>query len=469
MNMSVKQRDYWLVLVMLLSMEFISYFVLLNPTVELLVTIMIILIFFSLAFFRPTWLCYISIAELVIGSKGYLFQLTIGSTAISWRMMMFAILLLVALIKIVKKRNFKIFGNFPRALIWLFAWLCVAGLWGLIRGNSSANVYFDVNAFLYLLIFIPWLVILPTDPNWRSRALTILLAGATIVGLESWLMLLLFGQDLSVLPTIYHWIRNTGVGEITLINGHLYRIFLQSQIYCLLIFGLTLVVWIRGQAASWWWWPMMFSGLGVIISLSRSYWLGLGAISIWCLYILLRPHTAKAWRRLSVVIPVGLLIWILISWAVNWPSPWPIHGRGGNANVIIARLHTSGAADASTARQNQFHPLIQAIIRHPVIGSGFGTTVTYYSTDPRVRGWRTTAAFELGYLDLWLKIGLIGLGLYAWWVINTMRLISRNNLSVYFLAGMIALLVVNLTSPYLNHPLGLGWILLASIYARGNS
>ena len=51
------------------------------------------------------------------------------------------------------------------------------------------------------------------------------------------------------------------------------------------------------------------------------------------------------------------------------------------------------------------------------MGRGFGATVTYQTRDPRIladngSGEYTTYAFEWGWLDIWLKLGIFGLAAY---------------------------------------------------------
>jgi O-antigen ligase len=151
----------------------------------------------------------------------------------------------------------------------------------------------------------------------------------------------------------------------------------------------------------------------------------------------------------------------MMIWAISFPA-FTLHGQ---ANAVVSRFNGAGSADAATARRNQIKPLFTAVADHPILGSGFGKTVTYFSTDPTIQGYRTTTAFELGYLDLWLKLGLVGVIIYVWWIIGLWKKIAKTMWSIPFIIAGVALVVIHLTSPYLNHPLGLGWLMLTSLFA----
>ena len=91
----------------------------------------------------------------------------------------------------------------------------------------------------------------------------------------------------------------------------------------------------------------------------------------------------------------------------------------------------------------------------------------------------TTFAFEWGYLDLWYKMGILGplayLGLIGSILLTLWRAIKNQSemilsginirgLSLGLFAALIALTVVHFFTPYLNHPLGIGFIILSSIF-----
>ncbi|MDD1463721.1 hypothetical protein MEO39_27495, partial [Dolichospermum sp. ST_sed2] len=74
------------------------------------------------------------------------------------------------------------------------------------------------------------------------------------------------------------------------------------------------------------------------------------------------------------------------------------------------------------------------------------------------------------YLDTWIEIGLFGLITYLFLIINLFRYGIKlyhqyseqqleSSLILGFLAGIIILASINVTTPYLNHPLGIGYLL----------
>lgn len=459
------QRQYWMWLLGFVVVEILSWLAFQSRLSEQIMTAILTAGALWLAWRRPAWLAVATVAELVVGSLGRLFYFSLGDGLISLRMILVVSLLLRTVIDLVRQRGQERPPLPNKALMIFFAWIGLAGLIGVLRGNALAAVYTDINAFGYVAAILGWWMYLPRLADWRATLIAVLLAGASMVAVKSWLMVLLFGQNVSFMPELYRWIRRTGVGEITLINANVYRVFFQSQVYAVLALCLTLAGWIFKRAPGWWLWPMTLAGLGAYISLSRSFWLGLGVVLAVILGAALQASHGKVRSRMFIILPVAGIIWLSTNWALNFPRLWPASGQPGRATLLQARLHSPGSTQASTARLNQLPPLFRAINRHSLVGSGFGTTVRYYSTDPRIRGWRTTSAFELGYLDLWLKIGLIGLGLYVWWLWSTAQRLWSTPWRWYFLLPTIALVVINATSPYLNHPLGLGWLMLSMIYA----
>lgn len=448
----------------MMVVEFLSWLVFGHPGAANLACLAVILATFIVGWLNPPWLAYIGMGELIIGSKGYLLSVSYGGHVMSLRIVLFvATVILVALLA--WRRRITFFWKTPLSipLISLMLWLGLAAVWGLAQGHQTLDVFLDLNAFGYIGLWWCWWSLLKNDPHKASMITMVVLSGVTIVGIKSWLMVVLFGQPLDNWSGLYHWIRDTGVGEITKISANYYRVFFQSQIFGLYVLLTAWMLAIQNRSR-WIWWAATISALAIIISLSRSFWLGVVGGLMTILFIVGQNKWWTKLKHLWMVIPTAVLAIGLFFWAVNFPYPWTIGSSAGRGNAVVTRLKSAGSAAAFTARQNQIQPLLQAIAVNPVIGRGFGQEVSFFSTDPRIKGWRTTTAFELGYLDLWLKIGLIGLGLMTWWIIKILLRLSHTKW-IILIPSVIALGVVNATTPYLNHPLGLGWLLMVGLLA----
>lgn len=445
-------------LLVLVGLEAASWISFRTDTSWLLVGILLTVI--VVGWRRPAIVAYASIAEALVGGKGYLLQLSIGQTAISGRMVLFTIAIIMSLRYLVPWWA-EIRTKFSNTtLLLLVTWLVLSTVMGFVNHHQYSLIYTDANAFLFLLLLPAWWILLRHDQHWQSRVLGIAFAAVTIIGLKAWLVMLLFGENVHRLRDLYLWIRTTGIGEVTYMNHNAYRVFFQSHIVSLVVMLWLLTARSARQWQRWWWAPLLTSGLGVYLSLSRSLWLGgtvaLSALILWLIFTRRWRHIVRLW----VIVPVGIFAWAMMVWALSWPG-FTLTGT----NPVGTRFQADDAVNAATARQNQFRPLINAISRHPVIGSGFGQTVTYFSTDPSYQGWRTTTAFELGYLDLWLKIGITGIALFGWWVFRLWRGLRISPAAAAWRVSVLGLLVVHLTTPYLNHPLGLTWLMIIWLVA----
>ncbi|EKD46172.1 MAG: hypothetical protein ACD_68C00120G0001, partial [uncultured bacterium] len=137
----------------------------------------------------------------------------------------------------------------------------------------------------------------------------------------------------------------------------------------------------------------------------------------------------------------------------------------------------SGEA-AARSRWNLIPPLWQNIKQAPILGLGFGAKTTFTTPDPRYlainpSGQLSTYSLEWAYLDIIVEMGAIGLlvilifaGKIVWR--GYKNLIKNNdNFSQAVIFGLLTSLIIVLTThfftPYLNHPLGLGILIAATV------
>lgn len=428
---------------------------------------------------------WIVIAELVIGSKGYLFSMNIGSYSVSIRLGLFCVVVFIWLVTQIIKRRINFFRS--KLFVWFMVFIA-AIMGGIINGyfhdHLLKNIFLDANGFLYFgLIFVFYDVI--TNRRKISTAIEIIMAGVTGVAIKTICLLLLFASHASFLQSLYRWVRDTRVYEITLISHNFYRIFSQSQIYCLLLMIILLMV-------------LIFKGLPkiikdnrgivyiyiattttILISYSRSFWLSI-AITLMIMAFIIHKYYKFRIRKIFITGAIITFVFaaevILILFIVNIPH-WLESGGGGVSlsGLVEERLGDTNEV-ALQSRWNLIKPLTLEIQKSPMIGQGFGSEVTYITEDPRVvastGGIYKTYSFEWGYLDLMLKIGIIGLFIYALFLYKIFEL----GINVYkkcvdeeaaiiigFLLAFVSILVTHITTPYLNHPLGIGFIMFCAV------
>ncbi len=487
---SLRQQPLRLAFLGIVILELLSFFGWAVPVLGnvVMLAILAIVLVLSLADLRTG--VAVMVAELCIGSHGYLFAFINDGLSVSLRIGLFLVVCSVAVLRAIQARQLEFWKSSLRwPLFALMLAVALAALRGWQTGNGFANVFFDANAFMFLAAVIPFWQALrsPDDLLYVAKfAFVAVIANTTKV----LLMIYMFSHDLWwALPETYRWIRDTRIGELTEVTDTFFRIFFQSQIYA--AFALCVVtvylVW-RWSGKTW---RQALSDRSIrastgvltlllastLVSLSRSNWLGL-TVAFLVLPVLLTiarlpvlSWTLRAYASV-VVATVGSLVLIAALLLV----PIPPNNGWFSASMFGNRAFDKEAGVGS--RWALIGPLWTAIKAQPLIGKGFGTEVTYKTQDPRLlaqnpSGIYTTFIFEWGYHDLWLKLGLIGLIVYGVFILTLLRrgIQSLRNSPLdgqkVFLLGMtmalLALLTTHTTSPYLNHPLGISFLLLYGI------
>ncbi len=411
-------------------------------------------VFFVLTCRRTEYGLVIIFAELILGAQGYL----VSWRGLSLRIMFFLIFMVVALARLYIERadlqeklreDSHLLGVWGIFLVWLG--------WSFLNGwlhNEAGAVFFDANAYFFLALF-PLCWYFWRTNRWPSALLNDVVAGTlAALGMFTFGMYLLFTHDLwaPVSLTIFRWLRDTKLAEPTNL-GSTWRFFMQSQVFVLFGFFVVSQAWVKKEL-SWVTSFLALSGLFflLIVAFSRSFLVGLGSGLV--VFLLVSLRTA-GWRRVLQYSLLGAAALVLALGLSRALAQHPLN------NGTVARLEVTGDASWIT-RKNELWPLWQKIKEHPFIGSGFGTALAYESADPRHVGQYTTFAFEWGYLDMVSKFGIVGLLLYGWWLILSVKLNKEADWK--HLAPLAALLTLNLVTPYLNHPLGLGYIYLATFW-----
>jgi hypothetical protein len=396
------------------------------------------------------------VLEFLIGSKGRL--LVYGADAandggISLRIILFVAFLIGWFVARIRKAKIHVSTPFL-ALTALVGYALWRGL-----ALHQPFIFADANAWGVLLLLIPAYDLVRLDrAAFTSTLKRVAMVGVAWIILKSIALFFLFSHafDANFLESAHRWIRRTGVGEITTLgDGGVARVFIQSQIYALL--G---AVWLAMDAARrnvgrQHWSALALCLLTVLISFSRSFWIALAAGFFLCLLLVLRR---KSWLWFKGMLIAGILSFLALIGIAWFPLPWST--AGNPVDWFTARVETGESA--ATSRWELLPILVDKAMESPILGHGFGTTVTYQSADPRVvaqtGGQYTTYAFEWGWIDLWIKFGILG-PIVLLWILGSIAYRRPDLIPV-----LGALATVHMFTPYLNHPLGLIFLILCAAF-----
>ena len=506
----------WTFLLIILA-ELLSLTIYLLPPLNQAVFLIIILLTLILSLMKLEYGFYLLLAELFIGGQGHLFDLNINGLTISIRMGLFLVILGAWIVKSqnyisrLKAKSYHRQGGIPPSIknMWrdkltakslIYFLLYTAILFGIVNGltnNNLTNVFFDANAWLYFAL-IPVFLTVIKDQKILENIFQILVAATSYLSLKTIVVLFLFSRNFAGVGSwFYHWLRASGVGEVTYISGTLFRVFFQSHVYVLISLLIVLFFLINqfkikgGQKFTPHFIYIYLASLAIFISQSRSYWVGAFVALIFLIVILIWLAKIKI-KKIALI--TAIIAFSLIS------QFYLIELITGNyaGNLVAQRFKNLPQEAAGISRLNQLKPLSEAIFQKLIFGYGFGKTLTYESRDPRILqthpdGIYTTYAFEWGYLDIALKLGVVGLGIYLALIgylfylglknyklqitnykqisnlkfqipktksLNDALQTTSYQLQAGLLIGLITLIVTNIFSPYLNHPLGIGYVML---------
>ncbi|MBP9869244.1 O-antigen ligase family protein [Patescibacteria group bacterium] len=475
----IQSKPLWVKWVFaIIALEVISLATVFVPEARAIATILAGGIMALVAIRRPEIGLAALLAELAIGSKGALLKIPEGAEVdggTSLRIVLtFAFLVGWFVNYLQSKPRWKEIRSFPKER---WAWIALGGIvfWGTVRGATLHNAFFmsDANAWVYLILLVP-----VVDIATRNREKLIEQGWAALAAALLWLpiktlaLLYVWSHTIKSLShPLYLWVRRTGVGEVTLVTGNLFRVFIQSQIYALVgFFGILLA------PKDFFWsalgkWLIIGSAVSLMIGLSRSLWIGLAFGGLVLLGLVWKTQGKKEilpvfGRGIFAVLVAGIIIGQLISF------PLPRIEAGSLKTLFGSRVGTGDAAAES--RWNLLPILVNKIKEAPILGSGFGASVTYASKDPRIlaqnpNGMYTTYAFEWGWLEHWIKFGILGIPIMLWVLISLGRRVwiseAPLNFRIAFVATFVGLAALHVFTPYLNHPLGFGVLLAGEALA----
>jgi len=342
------------------------------------------------------------------------------------------------------------------------------------------NLFLDFNAWLYLLLFFPFLYVYRDKSDdsfiFYKNIKKIFFYVTLFIALKTLFLFFIFTHYFPYFSSqIYHWLRFNGIAEITRLEDGFSRIFLQNQIFVFFSFFIV-------------WWQAIFKRnkknlylLGIfattiVLSGSRSNWLSFVLVaSLALVFVYYKLGLKKSLKAVSTFFISFLIAYVLLFLITVFPYPMQGDYIAFSLKQISGRAMQINSEAAVSSRWSLLPIMKDAILEKPIFGYGFGKTLKYRSSDPRVlevnpSGEYVTYAFEWGWLSIILKMGLVGfLILIAVLLLIVRFFLQQSKEKIeddYFpiVLSLLMLSIVHFFSPYLNHPLGMGFLLISIFY-----
>ncbi len=407
-----------------------------------------------LYFKKPTYAWYLVLAEIFLGGSGHFVEFY----GLSIRTLFLVVYVCLYTGHQILTRHKRAELLIPRTLYLLLGTFILSVLWaalsGMLHHNATKLIIQDVIPFAFFALLLPahQLVKDKSSYPFLIRLALVFIFGSALFSL---LTLILFSTGTTLLQgSYYHWFRDIVGGKLTNMGNGFWRIVAPEH---LLVLPITLVVssLLMRQKRNTLLYAALLACLFILtINFSRGYFLALFVALIPLLY----KHTFKQWFTTSAITCASiLLIFCTTSFMASAGTTFGLELFG-----LRIQSFTSPRIEESTyTRSALLTPIVQKFKSHPIVGSGFGSTVTFIN--PVTQKEITTPQFDWGYFEIITEFGLIGALVYfflvAFIIYLTILYIKTTTLHPDFLVGilggLVSLLITNITAPALAHVFGI--------------
>lgn len=404
--------------------------------------------------------------ETILGNSGA--WLSFGPVRL--RMIIFALCFVTAVPKMIEKLLILLKNRFILSCIVFGLWILIAVYIGLKNGNNTEYIVSNVTG--YLTIGLAPAIILYVDTFKKSHNVELL---TTVLINTSLILAIMVSIIHFVIPFFTHkeimefseQLNNISFGGFSFVSGGMYRIFLRSEIY----FQIAIIVaisreltkekisWVNGFVIS-------LLAFGMLLSLTRSFWIGALVGLVFLIYF--RRKDLRKVLKLAIV-SLSLLSMLIVTSMIIYR---------GNSIILVAMNRIESGLDVPSEeipspsnpdnisdgiRTEIFTSLIKRISESALIGNGMGAEIEKNS-----EGGNT----EYLYLDLTMKLGIVGLLLFFLMYIELFLVFMKNrrrlrsekpSYSDGYICALISVMVSSFFNPYLNNPIGLVFFLCVAL------
>ena len=288
------------------------------------------------------------------------------------------------------------------ALLWSAygAWLVVATVEGVLRHNNTTQLFYEAKAIVYVVGGFALAAGMPIRRLVEGRALPALLR---------------LTAGLALLLDVFTETHKSVNFNLPLLPLSGFGLFGSETATILVTIGAVALLADLAKPKSHWRAGLLFLpiGLGAVVTNQRAALLSLGATALVLLLAAFGPTARRRLKVTSTSVVLALLSALaVVSLVIVVPAT--IHQRPVQvpfATQLNQTFHSQGKAESAQDRINQLQQAFVLIPQHVFIGWGLGVEYTYYELGAK-KFVVTNLTHDI-FLDLWLRSGLIGLGLFV--------------------------------------------------------
>lgn len=430
-----------------------------HNVLQALVVFLLVFALGILFFKNPDWAWMVVLGEIFLGGSGHLFEF-FGLSLRTLFVLTFLFLWTVFAFTDPEKRHQlklpnKLFYGFP--ILWLF--VAIAAVIGILNGHGAVAVIQDSIPFAFFLILLPSFHLFRQEKiqHYFIRLVIVFLIGSALFSLFTFILFRLGISELQ--DPFYKWFRDVIMGKITIVTDYYFRIVAPEHLLIPPIMLIISSLLMRDEKHHQMWRFLFILGSIILaLNFSRAYLLGF----VIGLAVLLYKHKLHRWIKVSIWSVATLII---IFTGVNLISSfgkslgWEIVG------IRVGSFVTPHIEESAQIRMALLPSIFQMIKSHPILGNGLGAAVTFI--DPITLTETSRRHFDWGYLELWAELGAIGTlwfllvigGILVHLIKKIEMLSDYHDLHMGLLGGLIAMLIINITTPALFHVLGVFYLI----------
>ncbi len=389
------------------------------------------------------FLGFLVVLDLVYGGAGRV----IAFGPLTPRYLLFFLAILFFILDILK-RGFKTPKNiFYAPLFFFFALYLVAFINGILRGRPPENIIFASKGYLYLFMLLPFTVFIDSKEK-ALQVIKIFNIGAVFFAALTICLFVLIKVESSLFNIINHIMQKHYYGHLAIRYG-LPSVFFKTSPYMAIAFINIMMQWVNLEKqrnltnVAY----MIILFIGCLTTMTMGIWVALfvGIIGVGLI--------SKGGKRIYVLLALAMVGSVLMLTLGDY--------------VWTAFINRINVNDSSyIIKSDQLKTLMSLWSENLLFGKGFGTEVVFVSEI----GTRIMTKFELFWMELLVLTGLLGFFAYNYMILKIYLIgfkISKcfdkqESVQIHsLLIGVFMLCVVSSVNPFLNNPIGMGYLIIS--------